>query len=248
VIATMETTDLEIILDDIDVEKVLDTYKINKDTMDTKMYTSISDLGKSAQSISFLDESRQSHVCGVSMIDYKKSSAINNFDKYNCYWCKNPFLTIPIGCPIQFYHNKITKTYNSNINNEKYIIKETVDNTFQPRDDNIVLETKTYYETDGLFCSFNCCYSWIHDNKHNSLYNLSETLLLKMYNEFTGTIDLVPLKAPHWRNLKEYGGTLSIDEFRRGFNKMEIKNHGTMKNIFPVYKTISHLYEKKIRF
>ena len=119
---------------------------------------------------------------------------------------------------------------------------------FQPRDDNIVLEAKTYYETDGIFCSFNCCYSWIQENKHNSLYNLSETLLLKMYNDFTGTIDLVPVKAPHWRNLKEYGGTLSIDEFRRGFNKMEIQNHGIMKNIFPVYKTISHLYEKKIRF
>ena len=54
-VVAMESTNLEIILDDIDVNKVLQTYKINKDTVDEKMYTSISDLGKSAQSISFFN-------------------------------------------------------------------------------------------------------------------------------------------------------------------------------------------------
>ena len=52
----------------------------------------------------------------------------------------------------------------------------------------------------------------------------SEMLLLKMYNDIHQ--DQTPYEAPHWRKLKEYGGELSIDEFRDSFNKIEYKNHG----------------------
>ena len=52
-------------------------------------------------------------------------------------------------------------------------------------------------------------------------------LLLKMYNDIYQhtTIPYIE-EAPHWRKLKEYGGDLSIDEFRDSFNKIEYKNHG----------------------
>ena len=38
------------------------------------------------------------------------------------------------------------------------------------------------FTTDGIFCSFNCCLSYINDNKHKSLYNMSLTYLTNMHN------------------------------------------------------------------
>ena len=45
------------------------------------------------------------------------------------------------------------------------------------------MQSGEYYETDGIFCSFNCCQSYINDNKHIRLYDNSHMLLLKMYND-----------------------------------------------------------------
>lgn len=64
----------------------------------------------------------------------------------------------------------------------------------------------------GNFCSFNCMKSYNFDlndlfiDKRNTLINF---LYYKIYNS---TTNIIP--APHWLTLIEYGGILSIDEFR----------------------------------
>ena len=67
--------------------------------------------------------------------------------------------------------------------------------------------------------------AYITENKYNSLYNMSEMLLLKMYNDINpSTIPYIE-DAPHWRKLQHYGGDLNIDQFRSSFNKIEYKNN-----------------------
>jgi hypothetical protein len=67
----------------------------------------------------------------------------------------------------------------------------------------------------GHFCSFNCMKKYnleLNDHliwKRDSLINLFYYKIHKTYKEIT--------PAPHWMILKEYGGCLTIEEFRNNF-------------------------------
>ena len=196
--------------------------------------------------ISFLDETKRLHSCQVSMIDFKSSMNVN-FLRYSCFWCRHTFDTHPIGCPINYISKKATKKYHSHITCSIYTINENITKNRKISSDNITVNPLEYYETDGVFCSFNCCLSWIMDNKHNRLYDYSSMLLMKMYNEFMGTKSVVINPSPHWRLLQPYGGHLTIVKFRENLNNVEYKYHGITKKL-PDFISQIILYEEKIKF
>ena len=80
-----------------------------------------------------------------------------------------------------------------------------------------------------------------------SEYNLSLSLLVKMYQDlFKQEFDIMP--APHWRLLIQYGGNLTIDEFRDQFNKVEYKDIGERFTHIPEVQNSNKVYEQKIKF
>ena len=198
--------------------------------------------------VSFLDEAKRPHSCQVSMIDFDSGNDTKKLN-YNCFWCRHPFETQGIGCPINYVSNKAIKRYYSEISKDTYTIKEniTTNRAKDIQDDRIALKEGDYYETDGIFCSFNCCQSFINDNKHNRQYNTSTMLLTNMYNKMMGTKSVIIMPAPHWRMLSMYGGTMSIDKFRDMFNKMEYDSHGTIKQI-PKFVSTGLLFEENLKF
>lgn len=200
------------------------------------------------ETMSFLDEMKKVHHCTISMIDFrtKKETLLL---RHNCYWCRHPFTTTPIGCPINYVPSQAVKSYYSHISKDMYTIKEdiTASRRLSLNENRVSLSVKEYYETDGIFCSFNCCKAFINDNKHKNIYNHSLTLLAKMYNDMLGTTVSVIDTAPHWRALEEYGGHLSISEFRNSFSKADYEEHGIIRNI-PSYRSVGFLYEEKIKF
>ena len=201
--------------------------------------------------VSFLDESKRIHTCHTSMIDFTSRMDISLL-RYHCYWCKNPFNTKPVGCPVRYVASQAEKKYYSHISRDIYTIKENVTSRRRQlldakKADEIELRIGEYYETDGVFCSFNCCQAWINNNKHDRLYDHSTVLLMKMYNTIMGTTTIVINPAPHWRTLEQYGGHLNIIKFREGFNKVEYKSHGTTKSL-PRFIPTGRLYEEHIRF
>ena len=72
----------------------------------------------------------------------------------------------------------------------------------------------------------------IQDNKHNNLYEHSDNLLIKLYKDMNDhsikNIKINP--APHWRLLKDYGGKLTIEEYRKTLNKIEYVDVGLLRN------------------
>jgi hypothetical protein len=92
------------------------------------------------------------------------------------------------------------------------------------------IELNNYYKTEGIFCSFNCVLSYYNDissNKTYYKYNNTYTLIIHMFNLLNNRKSYPPPKihpAPDWRFLKEYGGGMTIDEFRNSFNKYTFKN------------------------
>jgi hypothetical protein len=264
---------------DIDVTKIHLVYGIKPEqellSNDNKPITNVTKISElnavkgQPELVSFLDESKKVHNCHVSMIDFNSKKEVNLL-RYHCFWCRNPFDTHPIGCPVRYIANRIEKRYHSQITRDIYTIKENI--THKKREiilqniekekqerkeplnseneetkEQIGVKLAEIYETDGVFCSFNCCQAWILDNKTNPLYSLSTMLLAKMYNSIMGTKNASIPPAPHWRILKQYGGHLNILKFREGFNKVDYKSHGCIASI-PKCISMGILYEENIKF
>lgn len=232
---------------------IFESNLVEKNDIHPNNTTKISELTSSINIISFLDESKKEHICVNSMIDFVSHTNINN-TRYNCFWDRNPIPIdiVPIGCPIKFIPSQLVKTYFSEISKDTYIIKENIssgkEKTFDElKDDRIILYKNGFYSTDGAFCSFNCAMSYILTKRHNSIYNQSKMLLLKMYNDMYNKQVQTIIPAPSFRLLNEYGGNLSINKFRDGFNKVEYIKHGFVLSELP-YKSVTHLYEEIIKF
>lgn len=219
--------------------------------------TKISDLSVNRNTpdiISFTDEAKKLHKCNISMVDFNTNKELTYSNIYHCFWCRNyiPNTVLAIGCPIKYIPNQAVKTYYSDISKDTYTIKENITSKRQETiekdgSDKLNVLHRDYYLTDGIFCSFNCCMAYIEDNKHNSMYAMSEMLLLKMYHDIYPTRVTEIDEAPHWRKLKQYGGDLTIEEFRDSFNKIEYKQHGYVSYV-PKFKSLGVLFEEKLKF
>jgi hypothetical protein len=64
----------------------------------------------------------------------------------------------------------------------------------------------------GNFCSYNCPKSYNLDLNDTLVWKRESLLNLLYYQTYSEFKNIIP--APHWITLKEYGGTLSIEEFR----------------------------------
>lgn len=203
---------------------------------------------KGPEILSFISESKNIHKCSIAQVDFTKK-------KYKCFWDRNyiPQDWLPIGCPLKYIPSKVTKVYHSQISKEKYKISEYVTEDRRTEielkkdsDAKYITEKNNYYETDGIFCSFNCCLAFLESlgNRKNPIYKNSKSLLFQIYTDITNggnPLDVIP--APHWRLLEDFGGHLSIDQFRESFNKIKYTNRGTI-----IFKSIGILFEDQIKF
>lgn len=65
---------------------------------------------------------------------------------------------------------------------------------------------------EGNFCSFNCMLSYsidIGDNEHWKRKSLINYFYYKTYGKYKNI-----LPAPHWKSLEDFGGPLTIEQFR----------------------------------
>ena len=220
----------------------------------TTMITDLLENKPEPKVISFLDESKSKKTCTISMIDYKsKTNMLNNKHQYKCFWdCEFiPKDITPIGCPINYVTHEIVKTYFSEISQDNYKIKESISKNKKDKlktieDERLKLIENGFYETDGIFCSFNCCMAFIEDNYHNKLYNNSKQLLLKMYNKMCNEKINEIESAPHYRILSYFGGDLDINTYRNSFNKILYKNYGIVRPVELV--SIGYAFEKTFKF
>jgi hypothetical protein len=81
------------------------------------------------------------------------------------------------------------------------------------------------FSTEGIFCSFNCITSYVHEFGHTYRYRESGHLLYLLYRKLFQTnlalIDILP--SPSWKLLKEYGGNLDVEDYRKSLQHVEYK-------------------------
>jgi hypothetical protein len=145
-----------------------------------------------------------------------------------------------MGCPTKYVPSVIHRNYFSEINKEKFVVKESVmsGDALATHLEDLSIENNDYYESDGIFCNFPCMLAFARENKKNPLYSDSEMLIHRIAGQ---KVD----PAPHWRMLKEYGGSLDIKDFRESGKYTEYQNFGVYK---PFFKSIAHAFESKMRF
>lgn len=217
----------------------------NNQNEDHTSVTKITEITKK-QSLTFVGDNKQKCTCEVSMIDFKSGSSVNIL-RYNCFWCRNPFSSMSIGCPIKFVPAVLSLKYNSIVADSEYEIFEDL-NACSNTKTNITQTSTSHYQTDGVFCSFNCCKSFIDDNLAEPMYKNSNVLITKLYNDlYKANINTIS-PAPHWRTLIQYGGFLNINDFRESFDKIEYKNHGFTREFLQSTQPLGVLFEKKIKF
>jgi hypothetical protein len=182
------------------------------------------------------------------MVDVISNNKLPSSTSIKCFWCKYNFESIPVGCPIKYVNPLIEKSYISQITKDKYYMRENIVKSklknlinIENIDQNFEITSFPYdhYLTDGVFCSFNCCLSFIKDNSHDILYKESYSLLHSMYFDLVGKHMAKIIQSPHWRLLKDFGGNLSIEEYRKNLNIVDYKfmfNLRDMHSISKVYK------------
>ena len=207
---------------------------------------------------SFLDESKQTHSCIVTMTDLLTSTQLPQRTDISCYWCKHSFSTSPIGCPVSYLSNKVTKVYHSEITKDEYKItdnitkkrKKMLKNLMEKHNSQfeILDNHSNYFIVDGIYCSFNCCMSFIKSQMNSDFYKLSESLLYTMYNNiFDSRLNNI-LPAPNWKLLTKFGGPLTITDFRNSFNSIQYRDIDDYIMRAPPSRMIGKLYEKKVKF
>ena len=236
-------------LKNIDIETVHRKYNISTPSTQIEydipsQTTVIEELDMAKINIPFMDNSKK-HC--ITMID---SISCGTIKADTCFWCRHTFSTVPIGCPLQYYSNTCTRQFSSEITKDTYTIQQKMTQVCDMKTDdtNVHYTYNDYYETDGAFCSFNCCLAFIHDQNSNPIYNQSEFLLLKMYMEIFKRPTESILPAPSWRLLQKYGGFMTIDEFRQSFNKYVYIPQEYKITDLPRMKPIGYVYEEHYIF
>jgi hypothetical protein len=138
-----------------------------------------------------------SSFCGSKSIS--SSSKGTDMEKYTgkCWWCSHRAEAY-VGCPLS-------------LKTEKY------------RDNPSV----KVMETVGYFCSYECVLAWVRNEKNSSLDQKARQMLfllgLRQYEHFNSA-SLKP--APHWSNLIDKGGSMTIQEFRSFTTPLPKKKKG----------------------
>ena len=216
--------------------------------------TKISDIIASEQDhvVTVLDETKKNYNVTVTMLEWVRQRSLPVQTDLHCFWCRHPFSTRPIGCPIRYVNPILEKSYVSHITKDKYYMKENVTVSKQ----RAVVEREAaitkiepiandYYLCDGVFCSFNCIAAFLGDRSHDFFYRDSSSLLHTLYYSFFGKSMGRLAPAPDWRLLDCYGGHLTIAAFRESFNHLDYIENGTLQSVEPKLATVGHSFRER---
>ena len=181
---------------------------------------------KSNRSEYFYDPHKAPNKVWVTMYSFTHHGRqLPLYTKKPCWWCHHSFSSSPLGCPLEFCSGKksLPKEYASTITD--------------------VEKSAEFFITDGLFCSYPCVLSYIHSKRMNTRYKRSTGLLSLMYSKTHGGLAIIP-RAPEISILENYGGHLTIDEYRSGFGRFVYEKMPNRR--YPVLVPSGEMYHEKV--
>jgi hypothetical protein len=190
----------------------------------------------------------------VSMMDGVTNESIQAV-KSKCWWCRHDFDTLPIGRPLRYVPDQMQTHYQSELTKERFMVQQYVPFDLDGKVADPIGSTTHkllggYYETDGVYCSFNCCMAAINELPDAPAASVSRDLLMRMFFETHGQAEEIT-PSPHWRLLEDFGGFMSIDQFRKSLDNYRfIDKHYTMRYVPReiTQKPVGHVFEEQFIF
>jgi len=168
----------------------------NTDIETDILTSSLEKLGISNKEVLPFETFYKNPVMHIKMLVSGKEIPTDSF----CWWCRHkiPDEWHPLGLPVKIDY--INQKFKGDIDCEKV------------------------FHCDGTFCSFNCIMAYFRDNGHVFKYKQCGSFITIMYREIYGKECWITKieSAPSWKLLKDYGGCLTIQEFRNSFNKVKL--------------------------
>lgn len=217
---------------------------------------------KSKRAMWFLDSHKTKAKYWVSMIDVTQSEAstegrcdggisrggeggiIGSLPSHTsnpCWWCRHTFATKVLGCPVKYNPCKLNSASHPLLHS---VERARVEQKF--RKSKLPTTSLDFFETEGVFCSFPCIKAYILSQNLNSRYKESNTLLSLLYLKLTGnSISHIP-PAPSWKILIEYGGHLTIKEYRATFGKLEYTESVSVRRPY-MFCSSKYIEERRIK-
>ncbi len=165
-------------------------------------------------SSSFLDARKTKIKVWPDMHDVLTAGALPSTTSLRCWWDHHPIEGRPVGCPL-------------------YLVTSAPQRDHDGVERGSSVEIASTFETEGMFCGLCCCKAYIISKGCNLKYKNSLSLLsmmsLIMYGVF---VDIIV--APSVTLLRDYGGHLTIQEYRKAHARIKFNstvNYKKMKMI-----------------
>ena len=183
----------------------------------------------------FLDSQKHPTKCWMTMIDVAStnSGCLPTSTGKPCWWCRHSFTSAPIGVPIAYTPHRESGPererferflLSANLVTKKELADARTKTATSRSGKEKSIATNDIFETEGIFCSFPCAKAYILKELScaagGARYKDSLGFLSLMFAKVSGDPDAVPVEiptAPSWKVLKEYGGHLTVQEFRSVF-------------------------------
>jgi len=219
----------KIIVDDNDPESLPQTLISADEDADIPIVDLLHE--KSRKAYYFLDTRKvQNKYWGI-MLDVTANGSLPMATTKPCWWCRHSFKTKPIGCPL-VYHSQP-----EGIDKERFEEKLALAN--------ITTQGSDFFETEGYFCSFPCCKAYILSQRNSMKYKESAALLSLLFYTLYKRREIIPA-APPWKILKDYGGQLTIQEYRASFGKLEYEETVNTRRPY-MFCSSQYISEKRLK-
>ena len=151
-----------------------------------------------------------------------------------CWWCSHDIGNSTVKAPTNFVRAR----------------RENVKDTLPPFMNPSVNHTPiVQYDVEGFFCSFECARSHILSEKRHNYESAIQTLChmrrVTMKEQGIETRCAALKSAPTWKTLKQFGGTLTIEEFRDSDKEWVINPHNYISNPINVIQSNRKITEPK---
>ena len=125
------------------------------------------------------------------------------------------------------YHHNLTSCTNENNQKEK---------------DSHKLVSRSFYETTGIVCSFNCMWSYLDENYNDPMFANSKHLIYSLYKHIFGDFPSQSFtRSPSWKLRKEFGGPLADEDYQKCIQNIVIIDSKQTKN--NNQNKTEHIYE-----
>ncbi len=191
---------------------------------------------KNKRSMIFTSHTKNQSRMYAVMIDVTQNGALPRITHRPCWWCRTSFTNTPIGCPIRYVTCKKGSLEEKRFNEYIKKINLTSDGTTD------------FFETEGIFCSLSCAKAHVIDelSKGKTKFKKSLTLLSLMRTRSGDNSNDPIAVAPSWKLINEWGGHLSIQEYRESFGRVEYVETVNARRPM-LYSTSQYFQEKIIR-